>query len=206
MKPKTFRQAMLALAAVSTIALISFGVFLTVHFLRPQECPPQLSCPIQEIPGYQENNNEIHDQSRDRRVMDDPLYPPLNRTDARTFNSVNREIDQGHIYSNPRADYGDKYRLIGYLSSSSLERDAGDNRWKLYGRMKNSNQGDFYIIPANKDIDLKIPLTPDVIVGERLKDVYSLPQEMRFRSPMLNAGIYHFVEMPKADFSSTEYA
>ena len=223
MNPKTFRVAILVLATVGILFLIFAGVVVTWLITRQhnvQECPV-LSCPLSNASNASNASQVLNvsqvseeseascltDQVRDRRVMNDPLYPPLNRTDARTFNSAIRETDQGRIYSNPRADYGDTYRLVGYLSSADVgERDAGDNRWKLFGRMKNHNQGDFYIIPANRDIDLKIPLTPEVVISERLRDVYSLPEEMRFRSPLLNNGVYHFVEIPKADFSSTMYA
>ena len=206
---------------LGVIALLVLTLMLVLVHSTPKECPimPPPSCPpvtttCLSTPYFTPAAAAaaaaaavIENPSRDRQVLNDPLYPPLNRTDEQTFNSVIREVKQGNIYIHPTAEYGDSYRLVGYLSSTdAYQRDAGNNNWKMYGRMKNHNQGDFYIMPASRDIDLKIPLTPEVVVGERLRDVYTLPEEMRFRSPMLNDSAYRFIEMPKADFSSTRYA
>ena len=43
------------------------------------------------------------------------------------------------------------------------------------------------------------------MVGERLRDTYSIPNELRFKSPMLNQSSYKFTEIPKADFGSARY-
>lgn len=107
--------------------------------------------------------------SRNRRVLSDPLYPPV----------INQDADSS-------------FKLIGYLSNQ-------DETWKLFGRMKDRHQGEYYIISANNNLDLKIPLTQDVVVGERLRDVYNLPQEMKFKSPMLKASPYTVTEIPKEE-------
>jgi hypothetical protein len=118
--------------------------------------------------------------------------------------SMQQQVHQGKLYQNDR-DSADSFRLVGYLSSSESNRDAGSNNWKVMARMKDRQQGEYYIIPANNNIDLKIPLTADVVAGERLRDIYSLPREMSFRSPMLNQSPYTFTEIPKGDLGSSRY-
>jgi len=208
MTPKEFRKIMLILAVAGIVILLTISIYLIIVSTRQskQTCPV-LSCPIPTktydvIAPVQRAPNQA--PNRDRKVLDDPLYPPLNRTDEQTFNSVVREVNQGNLYRNP-SDSADSFRLVGYLSSTDPVRDAGGSNWKLMARMKDRQQGEYYIIPANNNIDLKIPLTPDIVVSERLRDVYTLPKEMRFRSPMLNDGVYQYTEIPKTDFTSPRY-
>lgn len=121
--------------------------------------------------------------NRDIRVLNDPLYPPLNR-----------------MVSTP---YYDTFRLVGYLKSScDNERDAGGNTWKLFGRMKDRRMGEFYISPANTNDDIKIPLTSDVMMGPRLSDIDTIPNELMFKSPLLNLCHYIFIELPRGQLDS----
>jgi hypothetical protein len=148
-------------------------------------------------------NQYIQDaKTRDRMVLDDPLYPPLNRTDRGTFESVVRETNKRNI-NIPMKDIGDSYRLVGYVVNKDESKDAGGNSWKLMARQKDRHEADFYMIPTNKDLDVKVPLTTDVIVGQRLRDVYTIPKEVQFNSPMLNKTSYEFVEIPKSSFSDS---
>jgi hypothetical protein len=133
---------------------------------------------------------------RDIRVIDDPLYPPLNRTDRHTFDHMVAPLATSHHRSD------DRFRLIGYLKSTHHQRDVGGGTWKLYGRMKDRHMGEFYLMPANNVDDIKVPLTDDIVVGQRLRDVDTVPSEMRFKSPLLNDGPYVFVELPKAGLPS----
>lgn len=203
MNPKEFRKIMLILAVSGIVILLSISIYLIVSTRQSKQTCPVLSCPI-PTKTYEVITPLEQAPNRDRKVLDDPLYPPLARTDEQTFNSVVREVNQGNLYQNP-VDSLDSFRLVGYLSSTDSVKDAGGNNWKLMARMKDRQHGEYYIIPANNNIDLKIPLTPDIVVSERLKDVYTLPKEMRFRSPMLNDGVYQYTEIPKTDFSSPRY-
>jgi len=144
--------------------------------------------------------------SRDRRVLNDPLFPPLNRTDRLTFDSVAYETKQRNI-NIPTNDIGDRFRQVGYVTlvSQEGEKDAGGNQWKLLGREKNRHESEFYMVPTNNNYDIKVPLTPEVVVGPRLKDIYTIPNELRFKSPLLNKGTYEFVELPKTDFADSYY-
>ncbi len=145
---------------------------------------------------------------RDRRVLNDQLYPPLNRTDSLTFDSVARETRNRNINIPSNQSY-DTFRLVGYVKSKSVgqeqEMDAGGNSWKMMAREKNRNESEFYLIPTNNNYDLKIPITPDIVVGQRLRDVYTIPNEIQFKSPMLNDTPYQFIELPKTDFTSPLY-
>jgi len=80
--------------------------------------------------------------------------------------------------------------------------DAGGNKWKLIARQLNRNQADFFLVPVDKNYDMKIMLNNDIVVGEKLRDVYSLPNQLTFKSPLLHNTPYDVVELPMTDFSS----
>ena len=153
----------------------------------------------QQAPIYQTTD------TRDRRVLNDQLYPPLNRTDATTFNGVVRETANRNINVPINQSY-DSFRLVGYITSQEGEKDSGGGSWKLMGKTKNRNESEFYLIPTNNNYDLKIPITSDIVVGQRLRDVYTIPKEIQFKSPMLNQAPYQFIELPKADFIDPRYS
>jgi hypothetical protein len=189
MKVKTYQIIIISLILLTLLLLILLLVKETK------------SCPVRQQIVFPEARTNISEETRDHLVLNSPLYPPLNRTDTNTFNSVK---DSGLNVS--LNDIGDDYRLLGYLTySDSFPVDKGGNNWQLFGRMKNRHQGDYYIIPANNNYNIKIPITHDIMIGERLKDLYSLPSELRFNSVMLNQGIYNLTELPKTDFSSIKY-
>jgi hypothetical protein len=139
---------------------------------------------------------------RDYRVLNDQLYPPLNRTDTQTHQMLEKNIDARNMYV-PTNDTMDNYRLIGYVVNKDQDKDVGGNNWKLFARQKDRNTADFYMIPANNNYDVKIHITDDMVKGDRLRDVYSLPNNITFTSPMLKDSPYEYVEIPKADLSST---
>lgn len=207
MSPKTFRLLVFLLAAFAVVALLAL---LFVIALRPKQCPPgpAARCPPAKYVVYDDEKAARGPrdsvETRDRRVLNDPLYPPTNRTSEDVHRGVTAQIRAGNLYQNVD-DNNDGFRLIGYLTSNEHVRDAGGNTWQLFGRMKDRHAGEYYMVPTNRNMDLKVPLTQEVVVGERLRDVYTLPSEMRFRSPMLNAGPYAFTEIPKADLGSTRY-
>ena len=61
------------------------------------------------------------------------------------------------------------------------------------------------MITANNNYDVKIQITDDIVVGERLRYIYSIPPSITFKSPMLNQTPYDFVEIPKADLTTERY-
>jgi hypothetical protein len=110
-------------------------------------------------------------------------------------------IERKQLHSNTREN-NDRFRLVAYVSSSFETMDAGGNKWKLIARQLNRNQADFFLVPVDKNYDMKIMLNNDIVVGEKLRDVYSLPNQLTFKSPLLHNTPYDVVELPMTDFSS----
>jgi hypothetical protein len=105
----------------------------------------------------------------------------------------------------PTQTKNDNYRMVGYLVSQE-GNDSGGNNWKLFAKQKNNNNADFYMVPANNNYDIKIPINNDIVVGnERLRDVYSIPNQLKFNSPLLNKNNYEFIELPKTDLTDPRY-
>lgn len=156
---------------------------------------------ILSIPTDNIDNDNI--DNRDKRVLSDPLFPPLNRTDRNTFNNVVRETKNRNI-NIPSRDINDSYHLVGYITNKDINgnTDSGNNNWKLMAREKDKNESEFYLIPTNNNYDIKIPITQEIVIGQRIKDIYSIPKNINFNSPLLNKTPYEFVELPKTDFSS----
>lgn len=207
MTPKNFRVTIIYLGVLAIIILLSIFIYIIV---RPQLAQLSQSCPVRSMDSISQAINAQAGQAgqayeRDIRVLEDPLYPPLNRTDEPNFNAMATEVKSGDIYVPTNMKNQDSYRLIGYLINHESVKDAGGNNWKFFGRMKDRYTGEYYISPTNNNIDLKIPLTNDIVVGDRLRDLYTLPREMKFKSPMLNTGIYEYTEIPKTDFTNTRY-
>jgi hypothetical protein len=144
-------------------------------------------------------------QQRDYRVLADPLYPPLNRTDADTHTSLQYNI-ANRTMNIPTQDHNDTFRLVGYLTNKdATQQDVGGNTWKLFARQKDRHSSDFYMVPANKNYDVKIHVKDDMIQGERLRDLYTIPNSITFKSSMLNDTPYEFIEIPKSDLTSANY-
>jgi hypothetical protein len=142
---------------------------------------------------------------RDRKVLNDPLYPPLNRSDNKTHAELANNIANRNMYIRTN-DVGDTYRLVGYVTNNSDDKDTGNNNWKLFARQKDRHISEFYMKPTDNNNDVKVPITDDIIVGDRLRDIYNIPQQITFKSPMFNKDPYNVVEVPKADLSrSADY-
>ena len=130
---------------------------------------------IKEKNNVEKNNVEI----RDRKVVEDQLYPPINRADNKT------------------------HRLVAYVTNNSEEKDAGNNNWKLFARQKDRNISEFYMKPTDNNNDMKVPITDSIVVGERLRDIYNIPKQLTLNSPLFNANPYNVVEIPKADLTNS---
>lgn len=203
------------------VALLLGGLFLIICLvvlfaMKMHPCPKDYVClpkkTFNKVVGKSDHHHKVTSPTskqqryvedaevRDRQVLTDPLYPPLNRTDRRTFESVVHETNKRNI-NLPVKDIGDTYRLVGYVINKDVQKDAGGNNWKLMARQKDRNEAEFYMVPTNRDFDVKVPLTPEVFVGQRFKDVYTIPKDVQFNSPMLNKSAYEFVELPKTSFA-----
>ena len=207
-----WNSCLIACVVVLVISLALIAFFINSY--KKEECPKNHVCiPSNEYKKETDRTKVVVVSAptqgavpdRDRRVLNDQLYPPLNRTDRQTYDGVVRETTARNL-NIPTTNVWDSYRLVGYLTSKDTEhRDAGGNSWKLMGRQKDRNEFDFYLVPTNNNYDIKVPLTPDVYVGQRFRDIYSIPKEVQFKSPMLNSTTYDFIELPKTDFSDQRY-
>jgi hypothetical protein len=152
------------------------------------------------------NTNDTNDTVvRDRKVLNDPLYPPLNRSDNKTHTELVNNITNRNMYIRTN-DINDTYRLVGYVTNNSQEKDTGNNNWKLFARQKDRNISEFYMKPTDNNNDMKVPITDDIIIGDRLRDIYNIPSQLTFKSPLFNKDPYNVVEVPKADLSrSADY-
>ena len=209
MKVKTFSIVLISIAVLSIVILVAIAIKYFVFNEKNQEIEDKVCMSVREYNKMSKScvlpvRETDSVANRDLKVVTDPLYPPLNREDAGNFNAVRKEVEQHNMYVSLN-DINDSYRLLGYLTYSEPEPiDKGGNSWQLFGRMKNRNNADFYIISTNNNYNMKIPLTPEIMNNKRF-DLYNIPTEMQFNYPMLNRGIYNFLEIPKTDYSSSRY-
>lgn len=198
------------------IGLLCIGVLAAVGWYMyrasAENCPPNMVCLSQgeyksmarPAPAQVQVAIPEDTRARDMRVLHDPLYPPLNRTETPQHVALEKAVVRRDMYV-PTRDSGDTYRLVGYVVNKDENRDAGGNTWKLMARQKDRHSADFYMVPANNNYDLKIKVTDDMMDGTRLRDLYTIPNELKFKSAMLNTTPYEFIEIPKTDFSSSAY-
>ena len=199
--PKKVSIIFIIATFITIVIMFGIIVFFVVRG-NNDKCPKNMLCtPITTMPTKclttSSNVSTFPTEvvRRDHRVLSDPLYPPLNRTDAMTFSEVvdKTRTRNFNIHTN---DTGDTYRLIGYLTNN----DDNVRSWKLMAK-KNRNGSSFYMIPTNNNYDMKIPITNDITVGERLRDIYAIPNEITFKNPILAETPYTFTELPKGDFT-----
>ena len=155
------------------------------------KCPICPTCPICPICPICPTCicNETKQLNRDSAVLNDPLYPPLNR-------SAN-DVPIPHL---PRNRNTDSFRLVGYLIDQSDKNDS----WKIFAMEKyKGGRSQFYVTPTNKDIDMKVFLTNDIIIGrDKFIDLYNMPDKVSIQHPMFAKGTYDVVQLPMSDFST----
>lgn len=154
---------------------------------------------VSEFNKLKSNRNDTI--NRDYRVLYDELYPPLNRSDTNNHTNLANNIMTRNMYIKTN-DVDDTYRLVAYVTSNSNNKDIGNNSWKLFGRQKDRHRSEFYMTPTNNNNDVKVQLTDNIIVGEKVRDIYAIPNTLQFNSPMLNSDIYEVTQVPKADLTS----
>lgn len=210
--PTTYVIIGVALAAI-LISILAYLIFRSQphdnHVCLPKDAyeklikPPTIINKI-ESPRNTELSSTDSVSDRDYRVLSDPLFPPLNRTETAVHSSLQQNIrDRNILLPTSVRETHDTYHLVGYLVNKDATIDTGGNNWKLMARMKDKNTADFYMIPANKNYDMKINITDEITEGARLRDIYTIPNQINFNSPLLNRSTYDFVEVPKGDLSYT---
>ena len=215
-KVKSKRSGPLSVAVVVAVAVgvaVAVAVATIAYFAfqrSSSQCPPNMICTpasaSSQLLVSPPPSSHVSASSRDRdaKVLSDPLYPPLNRSDTITHNSLETAAKRRDMYVATN-DTRDEYRLVGYMvNNDASQKDMGGNSWKLFAREKDRNTSDFYMIPSNNNYDVKIPVNDDMVKGSyKVRDVYNIPKEVEFDSPMLNDSPYTFVQLPKADFTTS---
>lgn len=110
---------------------------------------------------------------RDMMTMYNPLLPMLNR---------------------PNLPHGtDMYRMVGYLVG-----EESDEKWQLFGREGLSRKGEFYVKPVDRNIEMKISLTNDMMpnLRKRLKSVDDLPENIVIDHPLFDTQTYKVTSIP----------
>jgi len=159
---------------------------------------------LNQIKNNNNNNNNYKTTRsdtivRDYRVLNDELFPPINRSDTNNHTELTNNIINRSMYIKTN-NVNDTFRLVGYVTNNSEEKDTGNNNWKLFARQKDRHSSEFYMTPTNNNNDVKISITDDIILGNKLRDMYAIPNIISFNSPMLNTSPYQVVEIPRNDF------
>lgn len=198
----------IAFIALSIVVLLSgAAVIYFTAGTSPAQSSSKVCLTMKEFKEIQrepksQSKPTIIDDSRDRRVLNDPLYPALNRSEFDTHQGIVEKIKTKALY-NTTQEFTDRYRLVGYVTSQDQDKkDSGGNVWKLMARQKDRNRADFYLIPANNNYDMKVMLNDDIVVGEKLRDIYTIPKQLSFKTPLLNESSYEVTELPMNDFTS----
>lgn len=189
----------ISIVIITTLALVlAYVINLYIQCSR-KECPTatqaRVVCPSLEL--QRELRQPERADKRDALVLNDPLYPPLNRDHTMR---VNHYIDNTRLHSErTRPDSSDAFRLVGYMVSSE---DANDS-WKLFARDTGRGRASFYAIPSNKNNDIKVPLNQDNVVGpEKLRDIYDIPNHLVIQHPLFQNRSYNIIELDKSDYTS----
>lgn len=143
-------------------------------------------------------------QVRDNKVLKDPLYPPLSRPERPIFDMLVDSQQRG-LFNYPSRGSPDTFRLMGYLINKDEIKDIGNNTWKLFGRQKypGSSIGEFYAIPADdRKSDIKIKIKEDMMTGDKIRDIYSLPRYVKLKGLAFNDTTYEIIELDKSDLMS----
>jgi hypothetical protein len=213
-QPYTFILCIVLVFFVFIIVTLTYRIQALVSHQRKQtkfeRCPVGQVCLTRK--EYEKlairpiiRNEPVEDivRQRDLRVLNDPLYPAINRTDSGAFQSVAHMTHQRMINVPTSHMSQDTYRLVGYLSNDD---DKTSSKWKVFGRQKDNNRGEFYLSPVDKTIDMKVQITDDMISGsEKLRSVDMIPNQIQFKTPLLSDTPYLFTELPKGNLGDGPY-
>jgi len=166
----------------------------SIQQTHPMYLPSMIPLPATLIPP------EDPVMSRDRAVVSDQLYPPLGRVERPIFDQLASRLATGFI-GYPTRGSPDTFRMVGYMVNSDNKNDS----WKLFGRQKfpGSSIGEYYAVPFDeRKADMKITIKDEIMPKEKIRDIYALPNEVSFNSPLFSEKPYKLVELDKADLTS----
>lgn len=197
-----------AFSILAVILLFILALVFRYIYVTGDDSPSKVCMSVKEFKDFHQNKHSNTtpqtgiDDSRDRRVLNDPLYPALNRTEFDTHQGVADKIKRKELYNTTR-EFTDRYRLVAYVTNHDQDKDSGGNTWKLMARQKDRNRADFFMVPANNNYDMKVMLNNEMIVGnDKLRDLYTIPKQLTFKSPLLNETPYEVTELPMNDFTN----
>lgn len=203
------KNSWLHLLFIVLALLIMTGLWILLNYMdaslsrKPESCPKDKVC--LDAAHYEtllrQNKTPVvppnHTRQRDLKVLQDPLFPAYNRTDKTAYEGI-VEYTARHEFNVPTQSNHDTYRLIGYLVN---DEDETSKKWKLFGKMKDRNRSDFYMMPVDRTQDMKIQLQDSMIVGEKVRSLDTVPEEITFNTPLLAETPYKYIELPKGDFT-----
>ena len=131
--------------------------------------------------------------NRDNAIINDALYPPLSRIDRST---IVLALANPAITGHPTRGSPDTYRPVALAKSKSNE-----DTYYIMGREKysGSSQGEFYMIPTDKQNGLKIQLLDDR-GNQLIRDIYALPTELKIQTGIFKDKEFVIEELKKTDF------
>lgn len=139
---------------------------------------------------------------RDRRVINDPLYPIINRSDRPTFDYLIKNPTIKGIMTRyddnldtPRPIAIARLNINGFNSTSEL--------YYLFGkrRSRNSSKGEYYLWAPNNNNQIKIPLVDDRN-NPLIKDFDNLPTTLTIKDGIFANATLEIQELKNADLNS----
>lgn len=165
-------------------------------------CPPCTPCPKPTIVGAYTPVRQNIVEERDRRVLTDTLYPPINRD---TNENTIRLLREPRLHPSQTQNAYDTYKLIGYLVNSQDKEDV----WKLMARIINRSQAEFFAESSNRKLDIKVPLTSQTARAadgtniQPFRDIDNMPDKVTIEHPMFDpTAIYNVVILPYSQLAS----
>jgi len=173
--------------------LVALAIYVFILLQKPTPnnataTPPAPPPIIDDPPLTQQGPDPV--MQRDKRVLEDPLYPPMARQGADNTRAL---MQEPRLHPSRATDSFDSYRLVGYLVSQEDRNDT----WKLFAREKypRRSDADFYVSSANRNMETKLPLPPDS-TSPRLRDLYALPDYVQINQPLFDKHPYAVVQLP----------
>lgn len=193
---------MLHAAVIFVLCFLLVIALYIINSLSRNQCPPlnTVSTPPPLVLGPYSAPVQDPITQRDVAVIQNTLYPPVSRD---TRNNTIRLLQEPRLQPDPLNE--DTFQLIGYL----INREDKNDVWKLLAQRTDRTRADFYAQSSNKNIDVKIPLTPEVAKAadgssmRPFRDIYDLPDAVIMSHPMFSPNmVYDIVSLPRAPLGS----
>jgi hypothetical protein len=143
------------------------------------------------------NNTQIDPVAlRDNRVLNDPLYPVINRTDRPTYDQLALYLSNRTIATRGNSD---TFRQVGITVANDDKR----TKYLLMGRSIHGRpDGEFYLVEVNSNNMMKIPLV-DKSNRQLIKDIYNIPETLDINYGVLAGTTLTIQEIKTADLSTS---